>query len=342
MKLRIAFIGTGGISRVHLQCLKMREDVEISGLCDINPEALEKRTKEFGGKPFSDFQQMLDEIRPDAVWICTPTGVRYEPLIACKKRDIPVFCEKPVARTVEEGEKILDELGDFNSHVQVGYVFRSMPVTGMVKDLIREDKIHSFLSFYCNNSGLSKRLSKWFYDKQISGGALLDQATHNFDLLRYLLGEVEEVQGTWRNPVTQKTEGYTIEEVIAVNMVFKNGIVGTHVHTCVGDAWRNHILLSGEKRTYWLNLNEGELKVEGESTSGINLWETDNTNKKARVFQQGKDKSIYHYENVVFLEMVSSQNWSKNPCTYEDGLKSLKCTLACDTAITNQQRIILQ
>lgn len=212
MKLRIAFIGAGNISNVHLQYLNKRSDVEISALCDINPDTLEKRTKQFGGKPFRDFRQMLDEIKPDAVWICTPTGVRYEPLMACKKLMIPVFCEKPVARTVEEGQKILTELAEFNLQVQIGYVFRSMPVIDVLKKLITDDEIHSFQSFYCNNSGLTKRLSKWFYDKQISGGALLDQATHNIDLLRYLLGEVEEVHGIWRNPITQKQMGTQLKK----------------------------------------------------------------------------------------------------------------------------------
>lgn len=341
MKLRIAFIGSGNISAVHLRYLNTRSDVEISALCDINPDALAKRTKEFGGKPFKDFHQMLDEIKPDAVWICTQTAIRYEPLMACKKRMIPVFCEKPVARTVEEGQKILTELAEFNSHVQIGYVFRAMPVINVLKKLIMDDKIHSFQSFYCNSSGLTKRLAKWFYDKQISGGALLDKATHNIDLLRYLLGEVEEVQGIWRNPVTQKTNGYTIEEVISVSMAFKSGAVGSHVHTCVSDAWRNHIMLSGEKRIYWLNPNIGELRVEGESGGGINLWETDSINEKTKGFKQDKDKSIYSYENDTFLDMVRSQDWSKNICTYADGLNSLKCTLACDTAITEKKRIIL-
>lgn len=124
-------------------------------------------------------------------------------------------------------------------------------------------------------------------------------------------------------------------------MAFKNGTVGSHVHTCVGDAWRNHIILSGEKRTYWLNPNIGELVVDGETTGEINLWETGNANEKTKVFKLDKDKSIYSYENAIFLDMVCSQDWSKNICTYADGLNSLKCTLACDTAITEQKRIIL-
>ena len=108
--IKAGFIGTGGISGVHLQFLKSRSDVEIAALCDANSENLKKRQDEFGGEGFDDFNVMLEKADLDAVWICTPPKVRREPLIACANKRIPVFCEKPVERSEDRGRELADEL----------------------------------------------------------------------------------------------------------------------------------------------------------------------------------------------------------------------------------------
>ena len=54
--IRAGFIGTGGISSVHLEYLQSRDDVEVTALCDVNPENLKKRRDEFGGEGFDDFR----------------------------------------------------------------------------------------------------------------------------------------------------------------------------------------------------------------------------------------------------------------------------------------------
>ena len=108
--IKAAVIGTGSISGVHLTYLKSRKDVQIVGLCDLNEVNLLKRHKEFGGECFADYRQMLAEVQPDAVWICTPSKVRREPLLACADRHIPIFCEKPAERDEKLARKIATEL----------------------------------------------------------------------------------------------------------------------------------------------------------------------------------------------------------------------------------------
>ena len=316
--LKVGFIGTGGISGVHLRYLKKRKDVDIVALCDINPENLQRRQHEFGGAGFADFHAMLDAVDLDAVWLCTPPQVRREPLLACAERGLPVFCEKPVERDLRKAETIAAELEDRSAHVQVGYVFRTMPIVQRLREAMADDSIHLVQSLYACGVSLSRGLASWFYDKARSGGALVDQATHNLDLLRSLMGEVRIVTGLAANPVEAKHDGYTIDEVLSVSFAFENGAVGGHVHTWVGDAWRNEILLCGEKRLYRINLGAGILTIEqGDETTTVRQ-------------NQGL---MYEHENRVFLDMVTSDDWSGNPSDYADGVKSLKLTLDCDAAL---------
>ena len=335
--IKIGFIGTGGISGAHMKCLQHRKDVEIAALCDINREQALKRQKEFGGDVFADFNEMLDTMKPDAVWICTPPSVRREPLLACADRKIPVFCEKPVERSVAGGRRIAAELKKRKARVQIGYVFRSTPVAQAVRELVRRDKIHLVHSFYACPVSLNMGLPKWFYDKSKSGGALIDQATHNLDFLRYLFGEVGEVRGVARNPVHKKKPGYTIDETLGLIMTFKNGIVCAHTHTWVGDAWRNELNFSGEKNFYRLNLNKGLLTgdkpVAGDlnfSGGGKNKVTAGNVPFR---FQQDEELSIFEYQHRIFLKQVATGKWQTNPSDYADGLRTLELTHACDRAL---------
>lgn len=316
--VRAAFIGTGNIVGVHLNCLRDRKDVEIVGLCDIDAEALSRRHVEYGGEAFDDFDRMLDTVKPDAVWLCTPPQVREAPLLACAERGLPVFCEKPVARVVEDGASVAAALRARAARVQVGYVFRSVPIVQHAIREMADDRIHLVQSFYGCNVSLSRSLPGWFYDKSLSGGALIDQATHNLDILRLLIGEVTQVCGAAANPVEPKREGYTIDEALALSLVFENGAVGSHCHTWVGDGWRNEVLLSGEKRVYRLGLGSGTLTVEEGSNS--------------RTYRQDQGR-MYEHQNARFLEMVTSGDWSSNPCSFDEGVATLELTLRCDAAL---------
>ncbi len=320
MTIKAGLIGTGGISGVHLKYLQSRDDVEIVALCDIKPEALERRRSEFGGKGFDHFMKMLDAVELDAVWLCTPPEVRQEMLVECADRGIPVFCEKPVERTEEKAAQIARELRKRNAHVMIGYVFRATPIVRKLRDLMDDDRIHLVQSFYGCDMSIKREFPEWFFDKDQSGGGLVDQATHNLDMLRYLFGEVTEVVGAASNPYKKKEPGYTIDETIGLTFLFENGMLGTHSHTWVGDAWRNYLAFSGEKRHYGLDMCKQQITLlEGREAATIE-------------FEQ---EGMYTHENALFLEMLKSGDWTGNMCDYDDGLATLRLTLAADRSITD-------
>jgi predicted dehydrogenase len=313
--IRVGFIGAGNICGMHLNCLKSRKDVEIAALCDVNAENLERRRKEFGGEPFTDFQAMLRETKLNAVYLCTPPLVRREPLLACAKKGIPVFCEKPAGRDERAALRLAREIKAAKGRVMVGYLFRAMPVVQRLRNAMADDVIDAVQSFYgCPMGGQRS----WFSDKKLSGGILVDQATHNLDLMRYLFGEVKEVRGLAANPAQKKVPGYTIEEVIGVTLRFARGPVASHLHSWLAESWRNEIILSGRKRFYRIQPAAGTLIVEDGA--------------ETRSFQQG-GASICSYESELFLKMVGSGDWSGNICDFADAVASLRLTLACDRAL---------
>lgn len=339
--IRIGVIGTGNISGAHLSYLKTRNDVHVVGLCDIRIDAALNRQKVFGGDIFTDFKDMLAKVKLDAVYICTPSNVRRKLLLACADKGLPIFCEKPVEHSASKAARIAADLKRRKARVQIGYVFRSMPVIAKLKQAMRDDKPHVIQSFYGCPKSLEMTAAAWFFDKSISGGGLVDQATHNFDLLRYLFGEVKTIEGLAHNPLHQPKPGYTIDETIGLVFMFESGMMASHMHTWVGDSWRNEIVISGERSFYRLNPFVGKLAVE--STKGKLDLDSGKLlsigDAGASVFEQ-EPRSIYEYENALFLDMVKSGDWSRNPSDYADGLKTLQLTLACDRAVTKGTRLL--
>ena len=315
--VNVGFIGVGGISAVHLNYLKRRRDVRVAALCDINRATLDARTAAYGGKGYTDFAAMLAAEQLDAVWICTPPQVRRAPLLDCAQRGIPVMCEKPVARTRGDALRIARELAALKARVQIGYLFRSIPVVQALREAMRDDRIHVVQSLYACPMSIEMKMPAWFFNKELSGGALIDQATHNFDLLRAVLGDVESVRGRAHNPVHRKKGRYTIDEAIALSLLFKSGTLCTHTHSWVSDAWRNEIVFSGEKRLYRLQPADQVLRIE----------------TKGKVQTVRARRGMYTYENEGFLAQVKSGDWSANPCPFEEGVRTLVLTLACEQAV---------
>ena len=316
--IKVGFIGVGNISPAHLNFLKTRPDVKIQALCDIKPETLADKVSKYGGTPYIYFSEMLEKEKLDAVWICTPPQVRKEPLLLCAQKGIPVFCEKPAERNLDVALEISKELKKLNAKVQIGYVFRAMYIIQELKKLFKTDKICLLNSIYTSDMSLSRSMPSWFFDKALSGGALIDQATHNLDLMRYLLGEVSSVCGYSQNPVTQKTNDYTVEETFSIGFKFKSGVLASHIHSWVSESWRDEMIILGTKRCYRLNLFAGKLVVE---EGGTKYTITQDNNK------------MYWYQNEIFLNNVINKTWKNVPCKYEDAVKTLKLTLQCDKKV---------
>ena len=98
--MRAAVVGLGTIGRVHARIL--RERGELWAVCDCDPSRLD----EFEGfSSTTDYVQLLEDLRPEVVHICTPHYLHAPMVIAALERGIHVLCEKPLCISVEEIEK---------------------------------------------------------------------------------------------------------------------------------------------------------------------------------------------------------------------------------------------
>ncbi len=195
-KTKVAVIGCGGISSVHLGGYKKLPQVEIYALCDINEAQLKKRGEEYGvTRLYTDCETMLRELPEiDAVSVCTWNSAHAPCTIAALKAGKHVLCEKPMAMNAHEAEEMARISKENGKLLMIGFVRRFGNDCAILQDLIEDDQlgdVYYAKATYLRRSG---NPGGWFGDKSRSGGGpLIDLGVHVIDLTRYLMGNPRPV-----------------------------------------------------------------------------------------------------------------------------------------------------
>ena len=195
-KTKVAVIGCGGISRVHLEGYKNNPDVEIYALCDIDEKQLNKRGDEYGvSRRYTDCEVMLRELPEiDAVSVCTWNSAHAKCTIAALNAGKHVLCEKPMAISVQEAEEMKKAAEESGKLLMIGFVRRFGNDCAIMQDLINDGQFGEI--YYAKATYLRRHGNPggWFGDKSRSGGGpLIDLGVHVIDLTRYLMGNHKPV-----------------------------------------------------------------------------------------------------------------------------------------------------
>ena len=192
-KLKIAVIGTGGISNCHLAGYKNNPNTEIYALCDINRARAEQKAKAYGvpdERVFEDKDEMLAKLPEiDAVSVCTWNSQHAPCTIAALKAGKDVLCEKPMAMNAKEAKAMKAAADKAGKLLMIGFVRRHGNDAKIVKDFADTGY---FGDLYYTKATYLRRNGNpggWFGDKSRSGGGpLIDLGVHVIDLVRYLIG----------------------------------------------------------------------------------------------------------------------------------------------------------
>jgi predicted dehydrogenase len=193
-KLRIGMIGVGGIAQGrHIPAFQtLNEECVITAVSDVNKERAQEVATKFNIKNvYSDYHDMFQEV--DAVCICTPNKFHAEITIAALESGVNVLCEKPMALTSEECEKMLEASKRNNKVLAIAYHYRFMKDSQAAKQMMQEVGT----PLVTRVQALRRRkVPGWgvFTNKSLQGGgSLIDYGCHLLDLAIWLMGSPKHI-----------------------------------------------------------------------------------------------------------------------------------------------------
>jgi myo-inositol 2-dehydrogenase/D-chiro-inositol 1-dehydrogenase len=188
-KIRIGIIGAGYIGGVHASVLARDERVRVAAVHDVIPESAERLAHSHSATPVATPLELLE--RCDAVYITTPNTKHVSLAIAALETGKHVFCEKPLATSVPEAEKVFQKTQAARGVFQVGHNRRFAPVYAELKRILTDTRTPHSAHVKMNRGELLK--PEWTGNPEITGGFLYETPIHMFDMMRFLFGEVESL-----------------------------------------------------------------------------------------------------------------------------------------------------
>ncbi|MBC7329396.1 Gfo/Idh/MocA family oxidoreductase [bacterium] len=317
---KIGFIGCGGIANAHARALaSLKGRVEMVAFCDIEEERarwFSQTYTEGKAKVFTDYRKMYDEVKLDIVYICLPPFAHKDDVDIAAEKGIHIFIEKPIALDMETANRMVKAVEKGKVKSQVGFMFRFGDAVEEVKNMLSTyGPVGLMMGRYMCNS----LHSAWWRDKTKSGGQIVEQIIHIFDLIRYFMGEPETVYARWNNIFHRDVHDYTVEDVSGTVITFKDGGIATVSATngAIPGKWIAQLDLIAKGITAnFIDANHAVIY------QTLMPWE-----KKVEV---SSNKDIYLAETLDLLDAIENDREARVPMI--EGAKSLQLVLSAATS----------
>lgn len=191
--VKIGIIGLG-IGKWHLDNFRQTKHAEVVALCDANVERLKNIGQAAGiSRLYSDVKSILASKEMDAVSACVPNYLHAEVAVAAMQAGLHVLCEKPLAATLSDAQKIVNTEKETGKKCMLAMKFRFMPeaqyLAGELKKGAFGDVYYGYTHYLRPLGGIPNGAGNWFINKAKSGGgALIDNGVHLLDLNWHLMG----------------------------------------------------------------------------------------------------------------------------------------------------------
>ncbi len=260
--LKAAVIGVGNMGRNHARVYREMEGVELVGVSDTNPQTAAKVGHVNMVPFFTDHMKMIEEAKPDLVSLAVPTVLHVEVASQLMNKGIHVLVEKPVASSVEAAEKLLEVAKKQGVVLAVGHIERFNPAVMELRRRLREGMAGRVYKIH------TQRLSP--YPSRIQdAGVVLDLASHDIDLMRYLMDEeIVRVYGETLQSINSDRE-----DQFNGLMRFKSGAVGVLDVNWITPAKIRRLTVTGSRGMFDCNLLSQELFFY-ENETAPSQWDT--------------------------------------------------------------------
>ena len=307
MSFRVGIVGCGGIARLHAEGY-VKNEANIVGLTDCNPEAANKLAEQFKADKFPNYQALIQETHPDVISICTPPVFHAEAAVYALGLGVHVLCEKPMAYDLKSAYRMRDAVRKSAAMLMPAFPHRFRPAIIALRDLIASGKLGD--SVFFNNvfcGPLFGMEDRWFTKKAIAGGgSILDTNSHSVDIFRFLIGEIADQKIVMH----RHFRNTNVEDAGVLSVKAENGALGSMESAFVAGVSVMYIDIIGTKgRAVYDYETSDELKYKllGESD-----W----------VVEKVDPASGFAEEIAHFLGAIRGNH--PLSCTVDDGVRAIE------------------
>lgn len=228
-RLRVGVVGAGYIAGRHVTALSSFDDVAVVGVADPDRDRAGALAARCEARPYGGFEELLDREAIDAVYLCVPPFAHGPPEQAAIERGLPFFVEKPLALDVGVAERIAGAVVRAGLVTATGYHWRYLDVVERAAEALDGRPPLLALGYWLDTTPGAP----WWSRASQSGGQMVEQTTHIFDVARVLVGE----------PRTVRAEGCRVErpafpdaDVLSASTAtvrFESGALGSFTSTCL-------------------------------------------------------------------------------------------------------------
>lgn len=289
-KCRVAVIATGFTGQQHTEAIRRIPGNEVVALVDTNADALEAKAAALGvERAFTDYKKMIEEIQPDVVHNCTPNGMHYEINKYVMEQGIHIYCEKPLAITVEQGKELVSLAERCHVAAGVNFNYRNNAMVQEMKSRVKSGatgRIFHVTGQYMQDWMMLDTDYNWRLTADMGGASrtIADIGSHWFDLAQFVLEKkITAVRADlltahpFRKKTKQEAETFRTvdsgdyelvpidsEDAAFITVRFEDGTLGTVSlsQVCGGHLNDLRLEIAGEKCSMeWRQENPDYLKV---------------------------------------------------------------------------------
>jgi len=338
-KIHFGLVGCGRISSKHFDAISKLENAEVIACADIIKKRAYDATDKYNIKSaYKSYEKMLANEKLDAVLICTPSGLHPEMGIQAAEQKLHIITEKPMAINLKSADTLVKACDKNKVQLFVVKQNRLNPTIQLLKKAIDKNRFGRLFSANATVRWSRPQsyydLSKWRGTWEFDGGAFMNQASHYFDLIQWMMGPVESVMAmtnTMNHSIETEDQGVGI-------IHFRNGAIGS-VEVSMNIFPKNmegSITIMGES---------GTVKIGGIAVNKIDHWEFKDYDDDDKLIDETatNPENIYGFGHTGFLKNVidALQGKAEANTNGREGRKSLELILAMYESAKTGKKIAL-
>jgi myo-inositol 2-dehydrogenase/D-chiro-inositol 1-dehydrogenase len=314
MTLRLGLVGAGWIAGLHLEALARLGRTELVGIVSGTGAGAAAIAGRWGAMAYANLDAMLDEARLDAAYVCVPPYRAVAIGERLVERQIPFLTEKPLAATDADGPARLSAAIDRTGlMVAVGYHLRALDIMPAVRDRLAAHPVRLVVAQWLGGTPPPA----WWGVAAEGGGQVIEQATHLYDLARYLVGEAEVVGAASNRDPTDTPAAIDVADATTAVLQFQGGAIGSFTNTRRIPTGVISMELASDGLLTTLtkgSLSQGDWHATFDDGTGVVVLDADH--------------DPYEIQAAAFLDAVETGDRTRVLCTYADALGTDRLTRA--------------